>query len=138
VELCSPALFERLEENDILFIDSSHSVKIGSDVNFLYLEVLPRLKPGVVVHIHDIPMPYEYTKTYATNPAFRMFWTESYLLQAFLIYNSEFEVLLSMAYLQGSHPDLYREAFPSFDPEADTGSGSIWIRRKPQAQGSHQ
>jgi hypothetical protein len=131
VELVDIKEFDILKENDILFIDSSHMVKIGSDVNFLYLEVLPRLNPGVIVHIHDINLPYEYPKTYATNPAFRMFWTESYLLQAFLTFNNEFEILLGMNFLQTDHMDTFCEAFPHFDLEKNwANSGSFWIRRK--------
>jgi hypothetical protein len=77
VELTDLNRFEDLRNNDILFIDSGHTVRTGGDVNFLFLEVLPRLAPGVVVHIHDINLPYEYPKVYFTNPSFRMFWTES-------------------------------------------------------------
>ena len=58
VEQLAPALLADLGENDILFIDSSHCVRLASDVNFLYLQVLPRLRPGVIVHIHDIYLPY--------------------------------------------------------------------------------
>lgn len=131
VELVDLKEFDILKENDILFIDSSHTVKIGGDVNFLYLEVIPRLNPGVIVHIHDIPMPFEYAEAYATNPSFRMFWTESYLLQAFLIYNSAFEVLLAMNYIHTDHMDIFCQAFPHFDLENNwSNSGSFWIRRK--------
>ena len=52
--------FSQLESSDLLFIDCSHAVKIGGDVNYLFLEVLPRLKPGVIVHVHDIFLPFEY------------------------------------------------------------------------------
>ena len=83
--------FSQLESGDILFIDSSHTVKIGGDVNYLFLEVLPRLKAGVIVHVHDIFFPFEYRRDWVLEE-FR-FWTEQYLLQAFLIFNSEFEVL---------------------------------------------
>jgi hypothetical protein len=131
VELVDFKEFEILKENDILFIDSSHTVKIGGDVNFLYLEVLPRLNPGVIVHVHDIPMPYEYSITYATNPTFRMFWTESYLLQAFLTYNSAFEIMLAMSTMQTEHMDVFCDAFQKFDLAKNwSNSGSFWIRRK--------
>ena len=131
VELVDLKEFEKLKNNDILFIDSSHTVKIGGDVNFLYLEVLPRLNPGVIVHVHDINMPYEYPETYATNTSFRMFWTESYLLQAFLAFNSSFEVLLAMNFIQTDHTDIFCRAFPHFDLEKNwANSGSFWMRRK--------
>jgi hypothetical protein len=80
------AFLEELKENDILFIDSGHTVRTRSDVNFLILEVLPRLAPGAIVHFHDIPLPFEYQKVYFTNPTFRVFWTEAYLLQSFLAF----------------------------------------------------
>jgi hypothetical protein len=130
VETLDPGFFERLGANDILFVDSGHVVKTGGDVNFLVLEVLPRLRPGVIIHFHDISLPDEYARCYATNPRFRMFWTESYLVQAFLAFNGEFEVLLSMHYLMKDHSDAFASAFPAYDPTADRGSGSLWIRRK--------
>jgi hypothetical protein len=130
VELVDPSFFSKLQENDMLFIDSSHSVKIGSDVNYLILEILPNIAPGVVIHFHDIPMPYEYSKAYAASPTFRMFWTESYLLQAFLSYNSKFEVLLGMAYLMQEHMDHFCRSFPNFKIKDNwANSGSFWIRR---------
>jgi hypothetical protein len=78
--------FSQLQSGDILFIDSSHTVKIGGDVNFLFLEVLPRLKPGVIVHVHDIFLPFDYRRDWVIDE-FR-FWSEQYLLQAFLTFNS--------------------------------------------------
>ncbi len=132
VELTGPERFETLGPDDLLFIDSSHMVKLGSDVNFLFLDVLPRLGPGVLVHVHDICLPFEYPEVYFTNPAFRVFWTEAYLLQAFLAFNSRFEVLLGMAWLMSDHLDAFRRAFPRWDPErSPVMSGSFWIRRKP-------
>lgn len=131
VESVNPNSFENLKENDILFIDSSHSVKIGGDVNFLYLEILPRLKPGVIVHIHDIHLPYEYHQVYAASETFRQFWTEQYLLQAFLIYNQEFEILLTMNFLMKDHLREFRQAFPGYDPKKHKFiSSSFWLKRK--------
>ena len=130
VECVDPSFFTRLKKNDILFIDSSHSVKIGSDVNFLILEILPILEPGVIVHFHDINLPYEYPKIYATNPQFRMFWTESYLLQAFLSCNNQYEILLAMSYLMKEHTALFPKLFPYYHLESSTRiSGSFWIRK---------
>lgn len=132
VELCNPEDFRNLAENDILFIDSSHVVKPGSDVNFLILDVLPNLNPGVVVHFHDISLPYEYPKAYATSPTFRVFWNEAYLLQAFLSGNQDFEVLLMMNLVQEEHMDVFQKAFPHFSLSDNwANSGSFWIRRKP-------
>lgn len=133
IELIDPKFFDQLDENDILFIDSGHSVRIGGDINFLYLEVLPRLRPGVIIHCHDIDMPYEYPKFYATNKAFRQFWTERYLLQAFLIYNKQFEILLATTYLMRNHMAKFKKLFPSYNPRIPEGrhaiSPSFWMRR---------
>ncbi len=131
VELLNAETFDVLDENDILFIDSGHTVRTGSDVNFLFLEILPRLKSGVVVHIHDISLPYEYPEVYFTNPGFRVFWTEAYLLQAFLAFNSAFEVMLAMNFIQTEHMNTFCEAFPCFNLKENwANSGSFWIRRK--------
>jgi len=131
VELVDADFFTKLDHNDILFIDSGHCVKIGGDVNFLYLDVIPRLKPGVIIHIHDIGLPYEYSRTYATNETFRQFWTEQYLLQSFLCFNKEFEVLLAMTFLMNDHPDIFQDAFPYYNPRIhELSSSSFWIRRK--------
>lgn len=131
VELMRPEFFERLGKDDILFIDSSHSVRLGGDVNFLYLEILPRLKPGVIIHLHDIQLPFEYPQVYAISETFRQFWTEQYLLQAFLIHNHGFEILLGMNYLMKDHLDDFRQAFPAYDPKKHKFiSSSFWLKRK--------
>jgi hypothetical protein len=122
--------FDQLGNGDILFIDSGHVVRTGGDVNYLIVDVLPRLASGVIIHFHDINLPRDYPKVYATNPKFRMFWTEAYLLQAFLSCNSQFEIILPMAFLMENHMDRFRTAFPLFDPEMHKHrSGSFWIRR---------
>ena len=118
--------FSQLESGDILFIDSSHTVKIGGDVNYLFLEVLPRLKPGVIVHVHDIFLPFDYRRDWVLDE-FR-FWTEQYLLQAFMMFNSEFEVLMANSYLNHYHQEDLKAAFPDL-PSWE--GGSFWMRRKP-------
>jgi hypothetical protein len=118
-------LFQQLGAGDVLFIDSSHVVKTGGDVNYLYLEVLPRLRPGVVVHVHDIFLPGEYRKDWVTEE-FR-FWTEQYLLQAFLAFNSEFEVLLCNSYLGRYHRPALQNVFPK---APWWGGGSFWMQRR--------
>ena len=128
IELTDVCLFSNLSENDILFIDSSHVSKIGSDVNFEILDILPILKKGVFVHFHDIPMPYEYPPAYAYR-LIPWFWTESYLLQAFLIGNSDYEVLLPMPYMQYNYEALFRELFPKGNQAVLWGSSSFWIKR---------
>ena len=67
------SLFKTLKKDDILFVDSNHVVRTGSDVNYAILDILPILKKGVIIHFHDIPMPFEYNKAYFTNPNFRVF-----------------------------------------------------------------
>lgn len=131
VELLDPAVFDQLKGDDILFIDSGHCVKIGGDVNFLFLDILPRLRPGVIVHVHDIAFPYEYPKAYATSETFRQFWTEQYLLQSFLCFNNEFQVLLAMNYLMTDHSEVFRKTFSFYDPDIHPFiSGSFWMMRK--------
>jgi hypothetical protein len=117
--------FSQLDPGDILFIDSSHTVKIDGDVNYLFLEVVPRLKPGVIVHVHDIFLPFEYRRDWVMDE-FR-FWTEQYLLQAFLTFNSEFEVLMANNYARHYFEKELKATFPSL---ASWDGGSFWIRRK--------
>jgi hypothetical protein len=117
-------LFSQLQSGDILFIDSSHTVKIGGDVNYLFLEVLPRLNPGVIVQMHDIFLPFEYRRDWVLDE-FR-FWTEQYLLQAFLTFNSGFEVLLANYFLSRYHEEALKSVFP--DLRRWIG-GSFWMRR---------
>jgi predicted O-methyltransferase YrrM len=120
--------FSQLASDDILFIDSSHTVKAGGDVNHLFLEILPRLKPGVIVHVHDIFFPFDYRRDWMLEE-FR-FWTEQYLLQAFLIFNPEFEVLIANSYLNHYYaPDL-KAVFPNLRRWI---GGSFWMQRKPVA-----
>jgi Methyltransferase domain len=125
VEEVDPALFAGLGSGDILFIDSSHVVRTGGDVNFLYLELLPRLADGVVVHVHDVFLPRDYPRDWVVDK--RIFWTEQYLLHAFLIFNSAFGVLYSTPFMAERHPDRVRAAFPECPW---VGGGSFWMRRR--------
>ncbi len=130
VEVVDQKIFQALGNNDILFIDSSHSLKIGGDVYSLYLEILPKLNKGVIVHIHDINLPYEYPQHYALSESFRQFWTEQYMLQAFLSLNSHFEVMLGMKFIMKDHLAQFRQAFPFHKKINDRVlSGSFWIKR---------
>lgn len=131
VETTDPKIFAELGSNDILFIDSSHIVKIGNDVNYLYLNILPRLRPGVIVHIHDISLPYEYAKIYTMSEENRQLWTEQYLLQALLVNNQDLEILLGLHFIMKDHLKDFQKAFPYYDPTLHKStSGSFWIRRK--------
>jgi predicted O-methyltransferase YrrM len=120
-----------LGEGDLLFIDSSHVVRTGGDVNYLYLDVLPRIRPGVVVHVHDIQLPYEYARSYSSQTeAPRLFWTEQYLLQAFLALNPHYRVLLAGHWCQRDHADAFATAFPHFDPERHRPTTSFYMQRQ--------
>lgn len=125
------SLFEELTAGDILFIDSSHVLRAGNDVEMLYLEILPRLNPGVLVHIHDVSLPRPYPRLYFEQ---RTYWNEQQLLQAFLAFNSAFEVVWPANLMLIRHPgevravvpevNAMRERFPSAEPTA------FWIRRR--------
>jgi hypothetical protein len=125
VQSLAPEFFDELRANDILFIDSSHVVKTGGDVNYLFLEILPRLAPGTLVHVHDINFPYDYSKDWVVGDL--RFWTEQYLLQAFLSHNSEFETILCNSYLATYYASQLRGAFTTLQ---SFKAGSFWMRRR--------
>ena len=118
--------FSSLEANDILFIDSSHTVKFGSDVCFEFLEVLPRLKPGVWIHVHDIFFPHDYPEEWLIER--RQAWNEQYLLEAFLSFNSRFSVQLANHWFCLDHLDAAARLWPrSLSP--NYGACSFWMKR---------
>jgi hypothetical protein len=118
--------FESLRSGDVLFIDSSHAVRIDGDVTFLFLEIFPRLKPGVIVHVHDVFLPRELPREWVVDRL--RFWGEQYLLQAFLAFNTAFEVLLANGYLGLRYENVLREVFPR--SPWWRGGGSFWMRRR--------
>jgi predicted O-methyltransferase YrrM len=126
IEKLDSSVFRELQENDILFIDSSHTLKIGNDVQKLYLEILPSLREGVIIHIHDIFFPAEYPKRVGLN-CYR-FWTEQYLLQAFLAFNNAFEVLWAGSYMHLNYPEKLEDAFSSYNHK-ERWPGSFWVRK---------
>jgi len=115
--------FDVLDEGDVLFIDSSHVVKTGSDVNYLFLQVLPRLKSGVVIHIHDIFLPQDYPKKWVLGEG--RGWSEQYLVHALLMYSSGFKVLFGSAYCQIR---LRSEMMQALNGR-NWGGGSLWLRK---------
>jgi predicted O-methyltransferase YrrM len=117
------AVFAELERNDILFIDSSHVAKVGSDVVFLLTEILPILQNGVIIHIHDIYWPFEYPEDWVLSGRA---WNEAYLVKAFLQFNNSFEILLFNSYLALHHQKLMGECLPRFLPD---GGSSLWLRK---------
>jgi hypothetical protein len=121
--------YEELEAGDVLFVDTTHTVKLGSDVNHVILEILPRLAPGVVVHIHDVFLPYEYPRRWFED---RLYWAEQYLLQAFLAFNHDFEVLFPARAVATRFGDRVARIIPSFDGTLRPHSaGAFWLRRRP-------
>ena len=119
------AEFEALEAGDVLFVDTTHTVKLGSDVNFIVLDVLPLLQPGVVVHFHDVFLPREYPRAWVEDLG--LVWAEQYLLQAFLAMNPCYEVLLAANALAAGHPDVLAGAVRSWRLRGMPGA--FWIRR---------
>ncbi|HTC00941.1 MAG TPA: class I SAM-dependent methyltransferase, partial [Ferruginibacter sp.] len=115
-------VFKELNENDILFIDSSHISKIGSDLNYLFFKVFPHLKKGVIIHIHDICFPFEYPSSWIENG---IFWNEAYLLRAFLMNNKAYKILFWNDFIHKFHTPLLKEKLPEF---TDIG-GSIWLQK---------
>ena len=123
------ALFESLCKNDVLLIDSSHVSKIGSDVNFIYFQILPRLQPGVYVHVHDIFYPFEYPKLWLEEGRA---WNEIYLLHAFLSFNDQFQIAYFNHFMETLHRDAVQTHLPlclEKPSSAVTVPGSIWLRR---------
>ncbi len=129
VQDVSPTLFEALGKDDMLFIDSSHVVKIGSDVHYLLFDVLPRLADGVIVHFHDILWPFEYPENWLSKGRA---WNEAYMLRAFLHNNREYEVLLFNAYLAQHHAAAVAAALPQAmtapSQPHTPGHSSLWLR----------
>ncbi len=119
-----PEEFAELAENDILFIDSTHVSKTGSDVNRIFFDILPRLGKGVYVHFHDIFHPFEYPKEWIYKGRA---WNEAYLLRAFLQYNTAFRVVLMNTFMQHFHEAFFREKLPLC---LKNPGGSIWLRRE--------
>jgi predicted O-methyltransferase YrrM len=117
--------FEALDSGDVLFVDTTHTVKTGGDVNFIVLDVLPRLRPGVVVHLHDIFLPFEYPRKWLED--FGLYWSEQYLLQALLAMNPGYEVVLAAAALAGLRRQELAAALPPGVPAS--GGSAFWIRR---------
>jgi predicted O-methyltransferase YrrM len=116
--------FRALGANDILFVDATHTVKIGGDVNRIVLDILPALAPGVLVHFHDVFLPWEYPREWVERKEW--YWAEQYLLQAFLAFNDSFEVLLAAHFLAREHNDRLARSIPSAPGSFPL---ALWARR---------
>jgi predicted O-methyltransferase YrrM len=118
-------IFSELTACDIVFIDTSHAVKTGGDVTWIFQEIIPRLRTGVLVHVHDIFLPGDYPEQWVMEGRG---WTETYLVRAFLSYNNEFEIVWSMQFMLQNHPAALAKAFPDAAITPYAG-GSLWFRR---------
>lgn len=115
-------IFSQLEENDILFIDSSHVSKIDSDVNKILFEILPILKKGVFIHFHDLFYPFEYHKEWVYKG---VVWNEAYMLRAFLQFNQHFQIAFWNTYLYR----FYKQSFIGMPKCMEGPGGNIWIKK---------
>lgn len=126
--------FAELEDGDVLFIDSTHALKIDSDVAYLFLEVLPQIKKGVWVHIHDVHFPYNTpfpSSTWLFGERWPVYWNEAMVVQTFLAFNSAFEIVLSAPLLRHDDEDALASRFADYTRLADDPNppSSLWIRR---------
>lgn len=122
-------LFRSLGDRDILFIDSSHKIRTANDVVFLYLDVIPQLAPGTLIHIHDIFLPYDYPSTWVVDTEFETTdnWrsNEQYLVQALLMFTDVFEVLWAGRFLQHTRKE-FSNHFPHLNGKL---AQSLWLRK---------
>jgi hypothetical protein len=124
VEQIDISFFQKLQPNDILFIDSSHVIRPQGDVLFEYLEILPILKPGVIIHIHDIFSPKDYLNNWVLENHF--LWNEQYLLEAFLSFNSKFKIIGALNYLAHNYTKEFVDKCPIFGKQSGE-PGSFWL-----------
>lgn len=124
------SVFSSLQRDDILFVDSSHVAKIGSDVLYLLFEVLPSLSNGVIVHFHDVLWPFEYPSTWLEDGRA---WNEAYVLRAFLQYNSAFRILYFNSMMELHYGAMLRSEMPlamkTPSSPITIGNSSLWIRK---------
>jgi predicted O-methyltransferase YrrM len=114
--------FKKLEAGDILFVDSTHVVKTGSDVNYILFEILPVLQSGVLIHFHDVFYPFEYPKSWVLGGRN---WNEDYFLRAFLMYNEHFKIRLFSHYLH----ELHKEVFVGMPLCYKNAGGNLWLEK---------
>ena len=134
VQDAATSLFQQLRENDILFIDSSHVLKIDGDVPFLYLEVLPNLHTGVVTHIHDVPFPYNIPyppQLWVLGQEWPMLWNEAMVLQALLCFNDKFKITMSTPLIRYYDESFLKSRIPFYETLEQNPNtfSSIWLKR---------
>ncbi len=127
VEDIDKSFFKKLEKNDILFIDSTHIIKPQGDVLFEYLEVLPIIKTGVLVHIHDIFTPKDCLDDWVYKK--HLLWNEQYLLEAFLMFNSQYRIIGSLNYLAHNYRNELEKKCPIFAKQKYREPGAFWMVR---------
>jgi predicted O-methyltransferase YrrM len=115
------SIVSQLGAGDVMFVDSSHEIKTGGDVPFIYLKVMPRLRDGVIIHIHDIFYPFDYPREWVIDNGWR--WNEQYLVSAMMIYDPGIELLWAGHHLKKTKPDL----LPQF---SQGRASSLWIRKR--------
>jgi hypothetical protein len=118
--------FLELDDGDVIVVDSSHVVKLGGEVNRLVLDVLPRLRPGVVVHFHDVFWPFEYPRAWYLRGEYP---NEQYLLQAFLSGNAGYRILFAAHAVSRAHRRELEELVPSLRERPAHGPAAVWLRR---------
>jgi len=117
-------IYDELEAGDILFIDSTHVLRTGSDVVFELFEILPRLAKGVIVHFHDMFWPFEYPRSWAVEE--NRSWNELYAVRAFLINNDAWRVLFFNDYMRLFERDLIQRTYPNF---LKNSGGALWLEK---------
>lgn len=127
VEDIEISFFERLEENDILFIDSSHVIRPQGDILYEYQNIIPVLSAGVYIHVHDIFTPKDYPANWLFDEVY--FWNEQYFVEAFLAYNDSVKIIGALNYLCHNYREELGKAFPIFKNRADAEPGSLWLRK---------
>ena len=125
VEVLDPSFFSELADGDILFIDSSHMIRPQGDVLYEYLELLPTLSKGVIVHVHDIFSPKNYLQLWLDDQV--RFWNEQYLLEAFLSHNHDWQIIGAVNQLKNAHYDRLKAVAPYLTP--DRQPGSFYLQR---------
>ena len=128
LETVDLAVFDSLEAGDILFVDSSHRVFMNSDVQVIFMDVLPRIKPGVIVHFHDIWLPYDYPERWVNR-----YYSEQYMLAALLLFGDKYEIILPNRFITDDQ-ELSAALDPLWNSPELAGvashGGSFWIQRK--------
>ena len=117
-------MFQKLTANDVFFVDSSHVLKVGSDLSKIFFSILPALQSGVLIHMHDMFWPFEYPKSMIAEGRN---WNELYLVRSFLQNNDSFEILFFSSYLEIVHRGELEKNLQDY---SEFTGNSMWLRRK--------